>query len=154
MNYGMDLVKSDVLAPSLAVTDPKERLRMIVKTYANLIMEERQPITIMINEASGLTSVRRRKIRARRQIFYHFVRDTIQQIKDEGDVEVLDVGVTTLSFVGVLVWLAYWHHPDGRLTKEQIIDQILTLTVDRMVGLSLSANHDSNNQQAKSKESR
>jgi hypothetical protein len=79
-------------------------------------------------------------VRERRQIFYQLVYDTIQQLKDEGEGEVLDVGVTTLSFVGVLVWLAYWYHPEGRLTKEQIIDEIIMLTVDRMVGLNLSGN--------------
>lgn len=139
MNYGMDLVDSDVLTPARAVADPKERLRTLVTAYATLIMEERQPITIMINEANGLTPARRNKIRARRRIFSQFVRDTIQQIKDEGDVPVLDVGITTLSFVGGLVWLAYWHRPDGRLPKQQIIEEITALMVDRMVGLGLGA---------------
>ena len=139
MNWGMDLVESDVLAPARAIRNPGDRLRTLVKAYANLVMEERhQAITIIINEANGLTPERRRIIRERRQVFYQFVGDTIQQIKDEGNVKVLDVGVTTLNFVGCLVWLAYWYSPDGRLTKEQITDEIMGLLVNRLVGLSLS----------------
>ncbi|CAN5331546.1 hypothetical protein BH18ACI2_BH18ACI2_12910 [soil metagenome] len=139
MNYGMNLVDSDVITPARAVADPQVRLRTIVTAYANLIMEERQPITIMINEAKGLTPARQRKVRARRRVFYEFVRDTIQEIKDEGEVAVLDVGMTAISFVGVLVWLAYWYHPEGRLTKQQVIDEIVELMVERMVGIDLPA---------------
>ncbi len=139
MNFGMDLVDSDVLEPASKVIDPQERLRILVKAYANLIMEEWQAITVIINETNGLTAARRQNIRKRRQVFYQFVYETIQQIKDETDVKVLDVGVTTLSFVGCLVWMAYWYRPDGRLTKEQITDQIMGLLVDRMVGLGAPA---------------
>lgn len=138
MNFGMDLVDSDVLEPARAVHDPCGRLRTLVKAYANLVMEERhQAITIIINEANGLTPARRSVIRTRRQVFYQFVGDTIQQIKDEGEIEVLDVGVTTLNFVGCLVWLAYWYSPGGRLTKKQVTNEIMGLLVDRLVGLNL-----------------
>lgn len=137
MNYGMDLVETDVLAPSRLVDDPRERLRTLVRTYANLIMAERQAITIVINEANGLTPKRRAKIRERRHVFQNFVRDTIERIKSECGVPVTDVGVTTLSFVGCLVWLAYWYRPDGRLTQEEVTDEIEALLVDRLVGLSL-----------------
>lgn len=137
MNYGMDLVESDVLAPARLVEDPRDRLRTIVRTYANLIMMERQAITIMVNETNGLNGKRRGKIRERRHVFYSFVCETIQRIKDEHGVPVVDVGVTTLNFVGCLVWLAYWYHADGRLSKEQVTEELVVQLVDRMVGLSL-----------------
>lgn len=66
MNWGMDLVESDVLAPARAVKDPSERLRTLVKAYAALVMEERhQAITIIINETNGMNLSRRKAIRAR-----------------------------------------------------------------------------------------
>ncbi|MGH9946443.1 MAG: TetR/AcrR family transcriptional regulator [Pyrinomonadaceae bacterium] len=143
MNYGMDLVEADVLGPARLVDDPTERLRTLVRAYANLIMTERQEITIIINEANGLNVKLRNKIRARRHIFYNFVGDTIRKIKDEGNIAVLDVGVTTLNFVGSLVWLAYWYRPEGRLSKEQVTEELVELLVDRLVGVSLPLKHKS-----------
>jgi len=137
MNYGMDLVETDVIIPANAVTDPQDRLRTLVRAYVELVMTN-TTMTVIINEANGLSPVLRQKIRVRRQIFSHFVHDTIQQIKDAGIAEVRDVGITTLNFVGSLVWLAYWYRPDGRLTKKEVIEEIEALLVDRMVGLGLS----------------
>jgi len=149
MNHGMDLVESDVLAPARLVEDPRDRLRTIVRTYANLIMMERQAMTIMVNETNGLNGKRRDKIRERRQIFYNFVGETIQRIKDEHGVAVADVGVTTLNFVGCLVWLAYWYHADGRLTKERVTEELVVQLVDRMVGLSLPPEQTAKSRSAK-----
>ena len=137
MNYGMDLVETEVLAPARLVEEPRERLRAILRAYANLVMTERQAITIVINEANGLNHERSAKIRKRRHVFQDFVGETIERIKDECGVRVADVGVTTLSFVGVLVWLTYWYRPEGRLTKEEVISEIEALLIDRMVGLGL-----------------
>jgi hypothetical protein len=74
MNFGMDFVESDVLASARLVEDPRDRLRTIVRTYANLIMMERQAMTVMINETNGLNGKRRDKIRVRRQVFLQLCR--------------------------------------------------------------------------------
>lgn len=138
MNYGMDLVQTDVIEPTRAIADPVERLREIVARYAQLILEKGQAITLVINEANGLTTAHRRKVSARRRAFYEYVREAVSQIKVAGRAPVLDVSVTALSFFGVLMWMANWYRDDGRLTREEIIKQIKELTCERMLGLPKS----------------
>ena len=135
MNYGMDRVESVVITPARAVADPAQRMRTLAANYANLIIENGQPITIILSESTGLTAAHLRKVIRRRRAFYEFVRDTIQQLKDAGHVEGLDVSVTSLSVFGVMMWLAHWYQHEGRLTREQVVDQITELTVVRMLGL-------------------
>jgi TetR/AcrR family transcriptional regulator, cholesterol catabolism regulator len=135
MNYGMDRVESVVVTPALAVADPAERMRTLAANYANLIIEHGQSITIILSESTGLSAAHLRKVLKRRRAFYESVRDTIQQLKDAGNVEGLDVSVTSLSVFGVMMWLAHWYQPDGRLSREEVVDQITELTVVRMLGL-------------------
>jgi AcrR family transcriptional regulator len=135
MNYGMDRVETVVITPARAVSDPAQRMRTLASSYANLIIENGQPITIILSESTGLTAAHLRKVIRRRRAFYEFVRDTIQQLKDAGNVEGLDVSVTSLSVFGVMMWLAHWYQHEGRLTREQVVDQITELTVVRMLGL-------------------
>lgn len=135
MNYAMDRVQKDVIEPSKGIADPVERMRQIIERYAHLIIDDGQAITLVINEAPGLTVAHQRKITARRRAFYEFVRDTISQIKEQDRAPVLDVTVTALSLFGVMMWLAHWYRPDGRLTREQIVAEISELTAARMLGL-------------------
>ena len=135
MNYAMDRIQSDVIAPALAFSDPAERIRAIMASYAHLIIDDGQAITLIINEATGLTPAHQRKVAQRRRAFYEFVRETIQQLKDTGKYPVLDVTVSALSVFGVMMWLAHWYRPEGRLTRAQVVEEITELTVGRMLGV-------------------
>jgi AcrR family transcriptional regulator len=135
MNYGMDRVETVVITPARAISDPAERMRTLAANYAKLIIENGQPITIILSESTGLTAAHLRKVIKRRRAFYEFVRDTIQELKDAGNVKRLDVSVTSLSVFGVMMWLAHWYKPDGRMTRDQVVEQISELTVERMLGL-------------------
>ncbi len=141
MNYAMDRVQADVIVPAQAEADPVERMRTIIRQYAHLIIDDGQAITLIINEVTGLARAHQRQVTQRRRAFYEFVRDTIQQIKDEGQAPVLDGTVTALSVFGVMMWLAHWYSADGRLTREQVVDEITELTVGRMLGVRRAAKH-------------
>lgn len=136
MNYAMDRVQTDVIEPAREIADPVERMRQTIERYAHLIIDDGQAITLVINEMTGLTAAHQRKVTARRRDFYEFVRETVSRIKEQNRAPVLDVTVTSLSLFGVMTWLAHWYRPDGRLTREQVVDEITELTCGRMIGLS------------------
>src|SRR5262249_10158500 len=54
MNYGMDRVDEKVIAPTQTIADPGSRIRMIIASYLNLIIEDGQAVTIIITEPQGL----------------------------------------------------------------------------------------------------
>jgi AcrR family transcriptional regulator len=135
MNYAMDRVVSHVITPARAIDDAEERMRTIIANYAHLIIANGQQITLIINEASGLTPAHHRQVTERRRAFYEFVRETIEQLKDERKFAGVDVTVTALSLFGIMMWLAHWYRPDGRLTRQEVVKEITELTIGRMLGL-------------------
>src|SRR5580693_9005898 len=138
MNYGMDRVDQRVIFPTQTIADPAERIRTLVSNYMSLIIEDGQAMTIVITEQQALAPKLDRLIARRRRAFYRYVRDTIQEIKQSGKAPVLDPTVTARSVFGVLISFAQWYRPNGRLGLQQVVDEIITLTVDRMIGLNLS----------------
>lgn len=135
MNYAMDKVDARIIEPARSITDPEKRIRAVMAGYAWLILENGQRMSVIINELNGLTPAHHRKVSQRRRAFYDFVRDTIAELKQEGKVKGLDVTVGTLSIFGVMMWLAYWYRPNGRLSRQQVVEQIVELTVGRLLGL-------------------
>jgi hypothetical protein len=52
------------------------------------------------------------------------LRDTLRQLKDEGKLKDVDATVAAFSLFGMLLWLSRWYKPDGRLTGDEVANEI------------------------------
>lgn len=129
MSYGMDTLESTVIIPASVVGDAETRLRFIITSHAMLIArssndEGHDPVTILVEEEMGLSAVHRRKIKQRKRIYLDLIRDTLAQLKEEGKLKEIDVTTAAFSLLGMILWLARWFRPDGRLSREQVAEEI------------------------------
>ncbi len=129
MNYGMDRLEVSVIAPALAIADAEQRLRSIITNHARLITSSSQPdghspVAIVMDEVAGLTPPQLRKINHRKRAYLDLVRSTLQQLKDEGKLKDVDLTLATFSLFGMLLWLSRWFKPDGRLSSENVAEEI------------------------------
>jgi TetR/AcrR family transcriptional regulator, cholesterol catabolism regulator len=134
MNFGMDELDEYVLVPARAQADAESRLRSIIANHARLIISHitpqgYNPVTIVVEETAGLTPEHRRKIDQRKRVYVDLLRETLNQLKKEGKLREVDVTVASFSLLGAILWLSRWYHPDGRLTPEQIIEEISKITL-------------------------
>ncbi|MBZ5610635.1 MAG: TetR/AcrR family transcriptional regulator [Acidobacteriia bacterium] len=134
MNYAMDRVDRDVIAPAREIEDAERRLAVIAENYARLVVGN-QEITIVLNDIGGLTGAKKRHVNQRQDAFYQFVRDTIQDLEEQHKTSGMDVSVLAMSFFGVIRWLAHWYRSNGKLSRERVIEEIRELTACRMMGL-------------------
>jgi AcrR family transcriptional regulator len=138
MNYAMDRVDRDVIAPARSIVDPEQRLLFIAENYARLVIGN-QEITIVLNDIGGLTGTKKQHVNQRQDDFYEFVRGTLKELEAHHKANGIDTSVLAMSFFGVIRWLAHWYHPNGKLSRDQVIDQIKNLTAVRMVNLAAAA---------------
>jgi AcrR family transcriptional regulator len=129
VTYGMDELEVDVVTPALAEPDPGVRLRLIIRNHlANLgrvHAPQGNPVTIVTNDISGLSPENQRAVNARKRAYYDLVRRTLDELKARGDVAAdLDTGVAAHSIIGAILWTDHWRRPGGRLSVEQIVDQL------------------------------
>jgi len=129
MNYAMERLESTVIEPSRPLTDPAERLRSIITRHGRLLTEGNKSITILTDEIEGLKPKHRKQILDRKRVYFEFVRDTLEALRQEGRLRDVDPTVATFGIFGTLLWLPRWFRPEGRMTNETVIEQITTIAL-------------------------
>lgn len=132
MNFAMDLIEKEVMAPAEEVGEPRERLAQIVACHIRLVLRDPSTMALLVNEDENLSGEHRPKIRARKRTFVDFLRSTIEAVLAESprsDAEPLDSTLITFSLLGMIHWTIRWYRQDGRLDSEEIIQQMTRLAL-------------------------
>src|SRR6478735_3173344 len=124
MNYAMERLETMVIEPSREIADPEARLRSIIERHGRLLTEGNKAITILTDEIEGLKPKHRKQILDRKRVYFDFVRGTLDALSTAGQLRDIDPTVATFSLFGTLLWLPRWYRSEGRLTNEQVIQQI------------------------------
>ena len=127
MNYAMERLETMVIEPSRLIADPEERLKSIITRHGRQLTEGNKAITILTDEIEGLKPKHRKQILDRKRVYFDFVRDTLEALRSEGKLQDINTTVATFSLFGTLLWLPRWFRPGGRLTSEQVIQEIVNI---------------------------
>jgi hypothetical protein len=82
------------------------------------------PLTIVLEETSALSPDKAAQIKARKAAYSVFVRDTLDEIKAAGQLADVDTRMATSAIMGIILWLARWHRPDGPMAVADIVDNL------------------------------
>lgn len=134
MSFGLDSLEEQVIVPARAVSDAEGRLRTIITSHVHLITSRstpqgNNPVTIVVDEVGGLTPAQRRKIDQRKRDYVELIRNTLELLKAEGKLRELDLTAASFSLVGMILWLSRWYNPTGRLTPEQVSEEVAKIAI-------------------------
>jgi AcrR family transcriptional regulator len=134
MNFGMDELEEQVIAPARAISDPETRLRSIIRSHVHLITSRStpqgtNPVTIVVDEVAGLTPAHRRKINQRKRDYVDLIRDTLQELRSKGKLREIDPTAAAFSLLGMILWLSRWYNPEGRLTPDQVCQEVISIAL-------------------------
>ncbi|HSE97143.1 MAG TPA: TetR/AcrR family transcriptional regulator [Blastocatellia bacterium] len=134
MNFGMDELDQEVIFPAREIDDAEERLRTIITSHVRLITSRstpqgNNPVTIVVEEVAGLRAAHRRKIDQRKRDYLDLFRNTLEQLRQEGKLADVDVTTSAFCLLGMILWLSRWYNPNGRLTPDQIADEITKIAL-------------------------
>ncbi len=133
MSYAMDLLDVSVVKPGRAIEDPEERLRFIIQQHARLLTHEAGALAILIDEEAGLSDEQRREIVRRKRDYFEFMRRTLEELKALGRLRPLDTTVAAFSLLGMVMWIARWYDPKGRLEGEQVVRDVTEIAAGGML---------------------
>jgi AcrR family transcriptional regulator len=141
MNFGLDSLEEQVIAPARVISDAEQRLRAIIRNHVHLITSRstpqgNNPVTIIVDEVGGLTPTNRRKIDERKRAYLDVIRDTLKELSGEGKLTGVDVTAASFSLLGMILWLSRWYNPSGRLTPEQICDEVTNMALGGLLHLN------------------
>lgn len=146
MNFGLDELDEEVIAPARATADAEQRLRSIINNHVQLItrrstQQGNNPITIVVDEVAGLAPGHRRKIDQRKRAYVDLIRETLTELKDEGKLSDVDVTASAFSLLGMILWLSRWYSPEGRLSPEQVAEQITNIALGGLLRSQPRSSH-------------
>jgi TetR/AcrR family transcriptional regulator, cholesterol catabolism regulator len=134
MNFGMDSLEEQVIQPARAIGDAEQRLQTIITNHVHLITSRstpqgNNPVTIVVDEVAGLAPAHRRKIDQRKRAYVDLIRETLEVLKAEGKLREIDVTAAAFSLLGMILWLSRWYSPGGRLTPEQVSEEVTKIAL-------------------------
>ncbi|WP_293382459.1 TetR/AcrR family transcriptional regulator [Phenylobacterium sp. SCN 70-31] len=132
--FGMDELFDEVVHPAREEPDPLARLRLIIRAHllniTRVSSKQGNPVTIVADDPAGLSPKFQKIIDARKREYFDLVRGALQELRERGDVaDDLDLTIATHNIIGMILWVARWRKPKGRLSVEEIIEQITRMAL-------------------------
>ena len=128
-SYGLDRVRDEVILPARAVRDPEARLRQMVMRHARIATQGRGAIAQIVDEVRALPPPARKRVEERMRAYVDLVRDTLVELRSAGRLRDVDPTVATFSVIGTILWLPRWFRQNGRLSQEQVANQIADIVL-------------------------
>jgi AcrR family transcriptional regulator len=107
------------------VSDPVERLRIVVRTHVDYFAGNMAALKVCSHELDSLTGAAYEETRRLRYDIYGITRDIVRDILEANDrAEALDAHVATMSLFGTLNWLYRWYDPKRSRSAATVANQI------------------------------
>jgi TetR/AcrR family transcriptional regulator, cholesterol catabolism regulator len=125
MNHAMDISEERVITPVKAISDPEERLRMLIRRHIAVVLSERdREITVMLHENHPLSPALRKRINGRKKDYVHFVENLIAEVqRTRGSKWAVSPKAAAFALMGMLNWIYQWYRPQGELQEETLAQQ-------------------------------
>lgn len=109
--------------------DPAEQLRRTIRAHVCAVAENRDALTVYLNEWRAFEGETMTAVREQRQRYAELVTSIVERGTAAGVFRPTDLGTTTLAILGMCNWLSQWYRPDGRLAPDAIADQFADLVL-------------------------
>ena len=106
---------------------PTARLAEVGRRFVAAVLRNQRHIAIFAREEKNLAPEDFNRISEMRR---EFDRELVQLLNDgvaAGEFRIADVRIAALAIGGMVSWVYVWYRPEGRLTQDQISDELVSL---------------------------
>ncbi len=127
MNFALETLEEEVMVPARAEVDAMRRLELIVRNHSLIIMRGSSPMTILMDEVSGLSEQQQAEVLKRQLDYYAVVSGTLKDLKKEGKLNDFNPSTAAHSLIGMILYLSRWYRREGKMTDEQVVEELLRI---------------------------
>jgi len=109
---------------------PRERMHAILTENARVVLEHLDENTAFYNERGLLSPERERMVRDIERAYTQVLRETYAEGVQAGDLLDIDPTVAVSTLLGATIWVYRWFRPGGRLSIEQVADEVAELLLN------------------------
>jgi AcrR family transcriptional regulator len=126
---GLAMIEEAIAAPALRDVDGLERLKVALRSYAEVMTMDFGMCVTRIAEPD-LSAEGRKAFRAHKRKIDQRIRGLVEEGIRDGTVRPCDVRIATFTLTGALNWIARWYEPGGNLSAADIADQVVATLVE------------------------
>ena len=129
LNYAMDELERIVTAPVRLIEDPEERLRQLMRLQIHGSVQHGLAFTVLFSEINHLAPAEQTEIRGRITEHHALIRESLQELANEGRLRELDLGIATMLIMSVFTGIARWKHEDFTSDADHLIQETVDYTM-------------------------
>jgi AcrR family transcriptional regulator len=120
-------------------SDPVERFRLVVENHLSFFAANMAEMKVLSHEAESLAGEMYEKVSARKQQYTRAVRRIIAEVQRQhaGDCKKINLTVATYALFGMMNWIYNWYDPRGKLSVNDLVDNVARLFLNGFVGGAL-----------------
>src|SRR6266496_1489446 len=135
LDSGLDLTESSVVKPLEEISDPLERLKMMIDLHLRLVLEERNlEVTGLLHECKTLSSADQTRISRRKKEYVRMTTRLISDVLKKYDVKGVNPKVAAFALLGMLNWTYQWYSASGSNTREEIVGSFQQIFLQGILG--------------------
>lgn len=126
MIEGLDEGNTRLAQAIAGMTDPEQRLRVLVRTHLGTLLEGDCRSPLLVSEARALDDKARTEIAAAFDRYQVPWQETLDALQQAGKLASAAPPVRLLLF-GMLNWSSHWYRPDGTLSVDELADAAVAM---------------------------
>ncbi|MCL5957736.1 MAG: TetR/AcrR family transcriptional regulator [Chloroflexi bacterium] len=113
------------------VDDPWECLRQMLVVHLGVFgLQRKKEIKILVEELNFLRGKRREAVRQQQREIYDLYMNKLNLLAVTGRMNDVDLTVLNFSIFGIINWFYRWYREGGRLSSQEVADNILKILFD------------------------
>jgi AcrR family transcriptional regulator len=106
---------------------PTERLKRAIHAHVSNVAEHLDELTVYLSEWRQLDTDALSTVRGQRERYAALFYGILQEGVAAGEFRPMDTRIVMLGMIGMCNYLFRWYRPDGRLTPDQIADELIDM---------------------------
>ena len=142
LDSGLDLTESYVMEPLEAISEPVERLRMMIDLHLRLVLEERNlEVTGLLHECKTLSTSDRTRVNRRKKEYVRMTTKLIADVVKKHHITDVDPKLAAFALLGMLNWTYQWYKTSGSSSREQIVETFQHIFLQGILGHAWTEEH-------------
>jgi len=110
------------------VGDPFEKLRIFIDNHLSFFAANMAEMKVLSHEAESLAGDLHAKVSTRKEKYAKLARRILRDIQESQPAKArIDLTVATYALFGMMNWIYNWYDPAGKLSVNQLVDNITRL---------------------------
>ncbi len=110
------------------IDDPFEKLRILIDNHLSFFAANMAEMKVLSHEAQSLAGDLHKLVSTKKERYARVARKILREIAEQERTNVrIDLTVATYALFGMMNWIYNWYDPRGKLSVNQLVDNITRL---------------------------